>query len=144
MYACPHAAHAYTFKHAGSGHKRRRGSAQPSSSRAGKKSKRDIDRDHRVKKKKEVEKLKAEVKELEKSKCNLEGQASILEKLLNVRIEENTKQKIELQRQSDSILELEKKLIALGEHHQQEIQALKELCWCRSIDMGTPEMVMQH
>ncbi|KAJ6859584.1 hypothetical protein NC652_041783 [Populus alba x Populus x berolinensis] len=35
----------------GSGHKRRRGSVQPSSSRAGKKPKQDIDRDYREKKK---------------------------------------------------------------------------------------------
>jgi hypothetical protein len=51
MYACPQAAHAYTFKHAGSGHKRRRGSVQQASSRAGKKPKQDVDRDHREKKK---------------------------------------------------------------------------------------------
>jgi hypothetical protein len=47
----PKAAHAYTFKHAGSGHKRRRGSVQPSSSRAGKKPKPEIDRDYRERKK---------------------------------------------------------------------------------------------
>ncbi|KAJ6855923.1 hypothetical protein NC651_040520 [Populus alba x Populus x berolinensis] len=109
-----------------SGQKRRRGSVQQASSRAGKKPKQDIDRDHREKKKLEVEKLKAETEELKNGKYKLEGQASILEKLMNGRIEENTKLKIELQRQSDSILELQKKLIALGELHQKEIQALKE------------------
>ncbi|XP_011047510.1 PREDICTED: uncharacterized protein LOC105141835 isoform X2 [Populus euphratica] len=118
-------AHAYTLKHAGSGHKRRQGPVQQASSRAGKKPKRDIDRDHREKKKQEVEKFKAETEELKKGKCHLEGQAFILEKHLKETREENTKQKIELQRQSDSIHKLEK-LIDLGEHHQKEIRALKE------------------
>jgi hypothetical protein len=55
-----------------------------------------------------VEKLKAETEELKKGKCHLEGQAFILEKHLKESREENTKLKIELQLQSDSILELEK------------------------------------
>ena len=45
------AAHAYTFKHAGSGHKQRRGSVQPSSSKATKKTKKDINRDYLKRKK---------------------------------------------------------------------------------------------
>ncbi|XP_011047512.1 PREDICTED: trichohyalin-like isoform X4 [Populus euphratica] len=115
-------AHAYTLKHAGSGHKRRQGPVQQASSRAGKKPKRDIDRDHREKKKQEVEKFKAETEELKKGKCHLEGQAFILEKHLKETREENTKQKIELQRQSDSIHKLEKKML----ERDREWNALKE------------------
>ncbi|KAL9345449.1 hypothetical protein Peur_063124 [Populus x canadensis] len=55
----------------GSGHKRPRGSVQPSSSRAGKKTKREIDRDYRERTKKKVEKLKAETEELKESKFRL-------------------------------------------------------------------------
>ncbi|KAL9345445.1 hypothetical protein Peur_063122 [Populus x canadensis] len=117
----------------GSCHKRPRGSVQPSSSRAGKKTKREIDRDYRERTKKKVEKLKAETEELKESKFCLEGQASTLEKQVSTlekhlekTSEEHTKQKIELQRQSDSIHELEKELIALREDREKEIRALKE------------------
>ncbi|XP_011018684.1 PREDICTED: uncharacterized protein LOC105121649 isoform X2 [Populus euphratica] len=132
--------HAYTFKHAGSGHKRRRGSVQPSSSRAGKKSKRDIDRDHREKKKEEVEKLKAKAEELVKSNIHLEGQAFQLRMDLKETREENINLKIVQKSQSDSILELGKTMLerdrvlnALKEEHAQEmlerdreLNALKE------------------
>ncbi|KAH8480026.1 hypothetical protein H0E87_030301 [Populus deltoides] len=117
----------------GSGHKRPRGSVQPSSSRAGKKTKREIDRDYRERKKDELKKVKAEMENLKESKIHLEGQASILkeqvstlDKNLKETSEECTKQKIELQRQSDSIHELEKELIALREDREKEIRALKE------------------
>ncbi|KAH8480025.1 hypothetical protein H0E87_030300 [Populus deltoides] len=105
-----------------SGHKRRRGSVQPSSSRAGKKPKPEIDKDYRERKKKEVEKLKAETEELKESKFRLEGQASTLEKQLKESREENTKLKIELERQSDSIHKLEKTML----ERDGELNALKE------------------
>ncbi|KAG6738110.1 hypothetical protein POTOM_059669 [Populus tomentosa] len=136
----PKAAHAYTFKHACSGHKRRRGSVQPSSSRAGKKSKSEIDRDYRERKKVEDEKLKAKTEELEKSNSHLEGQAFQLrmdlketrEEMKETR-EENINLKIVQKSQSESIRELGKveliasgeKINALKEEHAQEIHALK-------------------
>jgi len=62
-----------------------------------------------------LKKVKAEIEKLKERKCHLEGQASILkeqvstlDKNLKETSEECTKQKIELQRQSDSIHELEK------------------------------------
>ncbi|KAH8480016.1 hypothetical protein H0E87_030291 [Populus deltoides] len=113
MHVCPKAAHAYTFKHAGSGHKR-------------KKSTPEINKDYRERKKEEVEKLKAETEELKKSKFHLDGQAFQLRMDLKETREENINLKIVEKSQSDSILEIGKKLIALGEHHQKEIQALKE------------------
>ncbi|XP_011047508.1 PREDICTED: uncharacterized protein LOC105141834 [Populus euphratica] len=109
MHVCPKAAHAYTFKHAGSGHK-------------GKKSTPEINKDHRERKKEEVEKLKAETEELKKSKFHLDGQAFQLRMDLKETREENINLKIVEKSQSDSILEMGKKLIALGE----EIQASKE------------------
>jgi predicted nuclease with TOPRIM domain len=57
---------------------------------------------------KEVEKLKAETEELKKSKSHLDGQAFQLRMDLKETREENTKLKIELERQSDSIHKLEK------------------------------------
>ena len=57
---------------------------------------------------KEVEKLKAETEELKKSKSHLDGQAFELRRDLKETREENTKLKIELERQSDSIHKLEK------------------------------------
>ncbi|PNS91658.1 hypothetical protein POPTR_019G120200v4 [Populus trichocarpa] len=146
-------AHAYTFKHAGSGHKRRRGSVQPSSSTAGKKPKPEIDRDYRERKKKEVEKLKAETEELKKSKSHLDGQAFELRRDLKETREENTKLKIELERQSDSIHKLEKKLIASGEkihalkeQHAQEILVLKAehallRCACILLDIDVGKLL---
>ncbi|XP_024447094.1 uncharacterized protein LOC18108640 isoform X1 [Populus trichocarpa] len=152
-------AHAYTFKHAGSGHKR-------------KKSTPEINKDYRERKKEEVEKLKAETEELKKSKFHLDGQAFQLRMDLKETREENINLKIVEKSQSDSILEIGKKLIALGEHHPKEIRALKEehaqkmlerdrelnalkeelerqmqLCSSWHIDMGTEnagEMIMQH
>ena len=120
MYACPKAAHAYTFKHAGSGHKR---------PRAGKKSAAESSRDQREKKKvssqpnitplqlyfvlrfflflslvhnsysflflsnlqAEVKQLKAEIEELKKSNSRLEGQAFELRKFLE-KTDENLKE----------------------------------------------------
>ncbi|KAJ6855921.1 hypothetical protein NC651_040518 [Populus alba x Populus x berolinensis] len=99
MHACPKAAHAYTFKHACSGHKR-------------KKSTPEINRDYRERKKEEVERLKAEMEELKKSKFHLEGQAFQLRMDLKETREENINLKIVEKSQS--------------EHHQKEIQALKE------------------
>ncbi|XP_061944543.1 uncharacterized protein LOC133668605 isoform X2 [Populus nigra] len=120
----------------GSGHKRPRGSVQPSSSRAGKKTKREIDRDYRERKKEEdeklkaeIEKLKAEIEKLKASNFHLEGQTFQLrmdqkdtkEEMKKIS-EENFNLKIVQKSQSGSILELGKKLIASGE----KIHALKE------------------
>ncbi|XP_011018682.1 PREDICTED: uncharacterized protein LOC105121648 [Populus euphratica] len=110
----------------GCGRKRPRGSVQASSSRAGKKTKPEIDRDYRERKKEEVKNLKAEMEELKESKFHLDGQAFQLRMDLKETREENTNLKIVQKSQSDSILELEKNLIALGEHYQKEIRALKE------------------
>ncbi|XP_073262980.1 uncharacterized protein [Populus alba] len=129
-------AHVYTFKHAGSGHKRRRGSVQPSSSRAGKKSKSEIDKDYRERKKVKIDNLKAEMEELKKSNSHLEGQVFELRKFLE-KTDENLKETREenfnlksvQKSQSDSILELEKltasgeeKMSALKAEHAQELQ----------------------
>nr|XP_034889358.1 uncharacterized protein LOC118029557 isoform X4 [Populus alba] len=120
----------------GSGHKRRRGSVQPSSSRAGKKSKSEIDKDYRERKKAEIDNLKAEMEELKKSNSHLEGQVFELRKFLE-KTDENLKETREenfnlksvQKSQSDSILELEKltasgeeKMSALKAEHAQELQ----------------------
>ncbi|KAI9377782.1 hypothetical protein POPTR_019G120050v4 [Populus trichocarpa] len=137
-----------------------------------KKSTPEINKDYRERKKEEVEKLKAETEELKKSKFHLDGQAFQLRMDLKETREENINLKIVEKSQSDSILEIGKKLIALGEHHPKEIRALKEehaqkmlerdrelnalkeelerqmqLCSSWHIDMGTEnagEMIMQH
>ncbi|KAG6738108.1 hypothetical protein POTOM_059667 [Populus tomentosa] len=126
-----------------SGHKRRRGSVQPSSSRAGKKSKQDIDRDHRAKKKEETNDLKKENGILQESNWRLLGKTDQMMMELRERGEEVISLRIMQDRQNNSIRELEEKLIALGKQHQQEIQALKEelerqmqLCSSQHIDMG--------
>ncbi|KAL3565828.1 hypothetical protein D5086_033874 [Populus alba] len=128
----PKAAHVYTFKHAGSGHKRRRGSVQPSSSRAGKKSKQDIDRDHRAKKKEETNDLKKENGILQESNWRLLGKTDQMMMELRERGEEVISLRIMQDRQNNSIRELEEltasgeeKMSALKEEHAQEIHALK-------------------
>nr|XP_034889359.1 uncharacterized protein LOC118029559 isoform X1 [Populus alba] len=125
-------AHVYTFKHAGSGHKRRRGSVQPSSSRAGKKSKQDIDRDHRAKKKEETNDLKKENGILQESNWRLLGKTDQMMMELRERGEEVISLRIMQDRQNNSIRELEEltasgeeKMSALKEEHAQEIHALK-------------------
>ncbi|KAG6738107.1 hypothetical protein POTOM_059666 [Populus tomentosa] len=77
-----------------------------------KKSTPEINKDYRERKKEEVEKLKAETEELKKSKFHLDGQAFQLRMDLEETREENINLKIVEKSQS--------------EHHQQEIQALKE------------------
>ncbi|KAG6739001.1 hypothetical protein POTOM_058636 [Populus tomentosa] len=104
MHACPKAAHAYTFKHAGSGHKR---------PRAGNKSSAETSKYQREKKKEEVKQLKAEIEELEKSNSHLEGQAFQLRMDLKETREENINLKIVQKSQSDSIRELGKVVFSL-------------------------------
>ncbi|KAI5581841.1 hypothetical protein BDE02_07G044400 [Populus trichocarpa] len=117
----------------GSGHKQRRGSVQPSSSKATKKTKKDINSDYLKRKKNKAKKLKAKRKTLERSNSHLEGQAYQLRKDQKEVREENIKLMIGQKSQSDSMLELEKNLIAVGEkinalkeEHAHEIHALKE------------------
>nr|TKS16478.1 hypothetical protein D5086_0000023050 [Populus alba] len=116
----------------GSGHKRRRGSVQPSSSRAGKKSKQDIDRDHRAKKKEETNDLKKENGILQESNWRLLGKTDQMMMELRERGEEVISLRIMQDRQNNSIRELEEltasgeeKMSALKEEHAQEIHALK-------------------
>ncbi|KAJ6859602.1 hypothetical protein NC652_041781 [Populus alba x Populus x berolinensis] len=109
-----------------SGHKRRRGSVQPSSSRAGKKSKQDIDRDH------QTNDLKKENGILQESNWSLLGKTDQMMMELRERGEEVISLRIMQDRQNNSIRELEEltasgeeKMSALKEEHAQEIHALK-------------------
>lgn len=106
----------------GSGHKRRRGSAQPSPSGV-KKTKKEIDRDYREKRKGEMNELKKENKILQESKWRFLGQMDQMKMELRERGEEIISLRIKLDRHDNSLRELEEKLTASGE---EKMTALKE------------------
>ncbi|KAJ6855926.1 hypothetical protein NC651_040522 [Populus alba x Populus x berolinensis] len=106
----------------GSGHKRRRGSAQPSPSGV-KKTKEEIDRDYREKRKGEMNELKKENKILQESKWRFLGQMDQMKMEVRERGEEIISLRIKLDRHDNSLRELEEKLTASGE---EKMTALKE------------------
>ncbi|KAG6738111.1 hypothetical protein POTOM_059670 [Populus tomentosa] len=116
----------------GSGHKRR-GSAQPSPSGV-KKTKKEIDRDHREKRKGEMIELKKGNKILQESNWRFLGQMDQMKMELRERGEEIISLRIKLDRHDNSLRELEEKLIASGEEkmtalkdeHAQEIHAINQ------------------
>ncbi|KAL3565829.1 hypothetical protein D5086_033875, partial [Populus alba] len=95
---------------AGSGHKRRRGSAQPSPSGV-KKTKKEIDRDYREKRKGEMNELKKENKILQESKWRFLGQMDQMKMELRERGEEIISLRIKLDRHDNSLRNLNSGLV---------------------------------